>query len=58
MNNGICQCMLKLNGFLLINIFILLDNPSLCINDTCRGNNDTLLCLHGTINRNNACIRK
>jgi hypothetical protein len=38
-----------------------LDNQSLCNfinNDTCVGNNGTVLCLHSTIDVNSSCIRK
>lgn len=39
---------------------LILDDDSLCRftnNDTCVVNN-TVICLHGTINENGACIRK
>ncbi len=39
-------------------VCVVSDNASLCVNDTCRGSNGTVLCLRGTINVNNSCVRK
>lgn len=59
--NGTCICMCKVlpKRKFYKNFFNLLDNASLCTfpnNDTCVVSNTTV-CLHGTINQNNTCIR-
>lgn len=39
--------------------FVLLDNESLCVNDTCTdAESGRVLCLHGSVNVNNTCVRE